>query len=366
MSIENDIFIIFSDIIINAGIAHGFLIAIMFRTRKNQQARFLLSFLLIVLSLVIFRIHYLTQFLFDKLGSSFFLAGPFMFLLGPFLFLYLRSIVLPKTTVSRKDLIHFVVFAVFLVLVIPIYLYGKEGAYSIFLQRIVGSPWIFLVLQFGYYLIQARRLLRVHKKNIVEKFSNVEGMDVSWLSLIIWVFGLILFFITIATPLLIHGIDFPSYNKASAIFFSLILFFIAYKGIKQRIPLEITISNETDQEVTDRETILRLKEKLLTYMEANKPFLNPELTLIDLAKQIAISRNQLSQVINTGVGDNFYNFINKFRVEEVKELIKKDTGKQFTILSLANDAGFNSKSSFNNIFKKMTGLTPSEYRDGQS
>ena len=189
-------------------------------------------------------------------------------------------------------------------------------------------------------------------------------MDVSWLNLIIWVFILILFFITVATPWLIHGVDVASYYKTSAIFFSMILFFIAYKGFQQRIPLE-SIASENDQNVSDGDTILRLMEKLLSHMEANKPFLNPELTLTDLAKQLTISRNQLSQVINTGVGDNFYNFINKFRVEEVKELIKKDAGKQYTILSLANDAGFNSKSSFNNIFKKMTGLTPSEYRDGQ-
>ena len=288
-----------------------------------------------------------------------------MFLLGPFLFLYLRSIVLPETTVNRKDLIHFVVLAVYLVLVIPIYLYGKEGAYSIFLQQIVGSPWIFLVLQFGYYLVQARRLLRMHQKNIIEKFSNVEGMDVSWLNIIIWIFGLILIFITIAAPSLIHGFSFSTYNTTSAIFFSLICFFIAYKGIQQKIPLESIVINENEQDVSNVDSMLQLKEQLIAHMEANKPFLNPELTLIDLAKQLAISRNQLSQVINTGVGHNFYNFINKFRVEEVKELIKKDAAKQYTILSLANDAGFNSKSSFNNIFKKMTGLTPSEYRKRQ-
>lgn len=356
---------IFSNIIINAGIANGFIITLLYSGSKNRHSHFLLSLLLIDLSLIVFRLHYLIEYLFLKIGTPFFLTGPFMFLLGPFLYFYLRSVVIPEAKITIKDLKHFVLLAVYLILAIPLYIYGKDSPYAHSLQRFIGSPWIFLILQFGYYLIQANRLIGVHKKNIVEKFSNVEGMDVSWLKLIIWIFGLIFIFITIAAPWLIHGIDFATYKITSSIFYSLILFFIAYKGLQQRVPLDTIKHSANDQDVADKETIDRLKEKLLAHMEANKPFLNPELSLTDLAKQVTISRNQLSQVINSGVGDNFYNFINKFRVEEVKKLINSDFSKQYTIMSLANDAGFNSKSSFNNIFKKITGLTPSEYRDEQ-
>ena len=109
-----------------------------------------------------------------------------------------------------------------------------------------------------------------------------------------------------------------------------------------------------------------MKGKLLTYMRESKPYLNPELTLVDLARQTDIGRNQLSQVINAGIGDNFYHLINQYRIEEVKRLIDADTKKQYTLLALANDAGFRSKSSFNHIFKKETGLTPSQYRNGHS
>lgn len=357
------VFEIFHEIIINAAIAHGFLIAILLRGGKNKNSYFLLSLLLIDLSLVVFRVHYLMYDFFEVLGRQFFLTGPFLLLLGPFLFFYLRSIVLPETTITKKDLRHFVLFAVHLCLIVSIYFAGKDGAYSHFLQSVVGSPWVFLVLQFGYYLVQTNRLVRLHQKNIVDKFSNVEGMDASWLKLIVWIFAIILIFITVAVPSLIHGIGFSTYKITSAIFYSLILFFIAYKGIRQRVPNETLPTNETNT-VADDETIQKLKDKLLAHIEQNKPFLNPELTLTDLAKQLEIGRNQLSQVINIGVGDNFYNFINKFRVDEVKQLIKEDPNRQYKIMSLANDAGFNSKSSFNSIFKKITGLTPSEYRDG--
>lgn len=251
-----------------------------------------------------------------------------------------------------------------MILFLSVLIAGKESDYANLVKAVIGSPWLFLVLQFGYYLVQTNKLVKVHQKNIVEKYSNVEDMDASWLKLIVWIFAIILVFIMVAVPSLIHGIGFTTYKTTSAIFYSLILFFIAYKGLKQRVYIETEVVPEGNG-INGDESIQQLKEKVLNHIETNKPYLNPELTLIDLAKQLDISRNQLSHVINIGVGDNFYNLINTYRVEEVKKLIEEDSVKQFKIMSLANEAGFNSKSSFNSIFKKMTGLTPSEYRDGQ-
>jgi len=352
-------------IIINAGIAQGFLITFFYKDQKRSIAHFLLSLVAIDLSLIVFRIHYLNLIIYEMLGPIFLPSGPFKFLLGPLLFFYLRNIVFPDSTITKKDSIHFALFALFFVLSIPVYFQGTEGQYFIYLQRLIGSPWVFLVIQSGYYLYQSRRLLRMHKKNIVEKFSNVEGMDVSWLNLIFWIFILIFVFTTIATPWLLHSIRFSNFNTISSIFFSLILFFIVYKGIRQKIPIESLVVSDNEPKISTSDMILRLKEKLLAYMSSDKPYLDPNLTLTQLAKQLTISRNQLSEVINTGVGDNFYNFINKYRIDEVKQLIRNDSKKRFKIISLAYEAGFNSKSSFNNIFKKMMGLTPSAYRDGQ-
>ena len=356
---------ILSEIIINAGIAHGFIIAILFNRNNKHQSFILLSLLLIDLSLIIFRIHYLSPYLWEQFGSPFIGSGPFIFLLGPLLFFYFRSIVMPQAVIDRKDLVHLILFIAYLVLIIPHYILGNDSTYSLYLRRFMGSPWIFLILQFGYYLIKARRLVNLHKANIQEKFSNVDRMDVSWLNIIIWIFTLIFLFITIATPWLIHGLNLSSYYTTSAIFFSLVLFFIAFRGIQQKLPFDTNAAIDVEPNFSVNDNLQPLKEKLLIHMETSKPFLDAELTLIDLAKQLALSRNQLSLVINNGVGDNFYNFINKFRVEEVKELIRNDSDKQYTIIALAQDAGFNSKSSFNSIFKKLTGLTPSQYRDGQ-
>ena len=98
-------------------------------------------------------------------------------------------------------------------------------------------------------------------------------------------------------------------------------------------------------------------------MVIEKPYLDRELTIYNLSEQLKISRHILSEVINVHMGMNFYNLVNEYRVNEVKERMKGEDMKHLTILAIAFDSGFNSKSSFNTIFKEKTGQTPSEYLD---
>jgi AraC-like DNA-binding protein len=97
-------------------------------------------------------------------------------------------------------------------------------------------------------------------------------------------------------------------------------------------------------------------------MDTKKPFFDPELSLPALARIAEMPRNSLSQIINDQFGSNFYDFINKYRVEEMKKLLADPQKQARTILSLAFDAGFNSKPAFNTIFKRFTGLTPTQYK----
>ncbi len=103
-------------------------------------------------------------------------------------------------------------------------------------------------------------------------------------------------------------------------------------------------------------------QKLIQLMEVEKIFTQNKLTLGELAEMIPISSHNLSEVINTKTGMNFFDFINKYRIEEVKKEIVKRENNNFTILAIAMDAGFYSKSSFNTLFKKYENTTPSEYR----
>ncbi len=100
----------------------------------------------------------------------------------------------------------------------------------------------------------------------------------------------------------------------------------------------------------------------MMYLGADKPFLNGDLTLHDLAKELAIPKHYITQVINERMGKNFYSLINEFRVEEVKRRLRDKDSKNFTLLSVGYDCGFNTKSSFYNSFKKIAGVTPAQYR----
>jgi AraC-like DNA-binding protein len=229
---------------------------------------------------------------------------------------------------------------------------------------VIGIPWILLICQLIYYLILINKVVRDHQESILQGYSNLDGLEVDWLKQITWIILAILVFVLIISPSIVHGLSIDRYNTFSGLFFSFILFYIAFKGFQQRIP-EDTQSIVINQDALDDNHINILMERLINHMRENKPYLDPELTLIGLASQINMSRNQLSKVINAGAGNNFYHFVNSFRIEEVKELINSDKAKVYTILALARDAGFKSKSTFNSIFKKMTGMTPSEYRKRQ-
>ena len=111
-----------------------------------------------------------------------------------------------------------------------------------------------------------------------------------------------------------------------------------------------------------KEKAKKLYADLCYHMEVHKPFMDPDLTLTELAKQTALSQNQLSQIINQFAQKNFYAFVNAYRLEEVSEMLKDTSKNNISILGLAYDAGFKSKSVFNSLFKKQFGLTPSQYK----
>ncbi|GAB1474899.1 hypothetical protein MASR2M69_23400 [Bacteroidota bacterium] len=103
-------------------------------------------------------------------------------------------------------------------------------------------------------------------------------------------------------------------------------------------------------------------EKLLNAMVSNKLFTNPTLSLQNLSDMLSIPPHHITQTLNEFVKQNFYDFVNSYRVNEFKKRVDQGDSERFSLLGIALDCGFNSKSSFNRIFKNTTGFTPSEYR----
>jgi AraC-like DNA-binding protein len=112
----------------------------------------------------------------------------------------------------------------------------------------------------------------------------------------------------------------------------------------------------------DEDTAEEHKRGLLDYMDREKPFRDENLRLADLAGNLEIPAYVLSQLINDRLGVNFFDFINKYRVEEAQSLLKREESDRFTLVAIAGEAGFNSKASFNRAFNKHAGMSPSRYR----
>jgi AraC-like DNA-binding protein len=186
--------------------------------------------------------------------------------------------------------------------------------------------------------------------------------------------GYVVMFIFGGIDILVGFMPFDPY-EISFIGLTLLTFLFGVFGFQQPAIFEevvrFPVSESDSQEENDtkkyqrsglkNEDVADYVNKIRKYMIIEKPYLNRELSIYDLSDQLKIPRHILSELINEHMGMNFYHLVNDYRVNEVKERLKTEDLKQLTILALAFDSGFNSKSSFNTIFKEKTGQTPSEY-----
>lgn len=211
--------------------------------------------------------------------------------------------------------------------------------------------------------------IRKHQKKIQQFSANTEEINLNWLEYII----LVLFIVSIVY--VVYNLFYNSYslNLFINLIFLSVIYFVAYYSLKQReiYPVEekqreelITIEAETEEikkKLISDDELNRIKTELEKIMQAQKPYLDSELNLIKLSELLAVSTHHLSYVINTGFQKNFFQYINEFRIDHARKLLKEK--QKLSILGIAYESGFNSKTSFNTTFKKLTNQTPSEFKN---
>jgi AraC-like DNA-binding protein len=234
----------------------------------------------------------------------------------------------------------------------------------------------FILLQVILYTFLSYFLIQSHQKKIQTFASNTIEIDLSWLEYIITSI------LILSAVVVLYNIVFDSLQLNVFInsFFLVIILFIAYNTLKQKeiYPLDESLRNEliliNDEELSgglkrkiipDGE-LAKFKTQLNNLMAIEKPYLDSELNLLKLAELINMTPHQLSYIINMGFNENFFRFINTYRVEKAKELLIMEEMNNLSILGIAFESGFNSKTSFNTTFKKITGQTPSEFKKGRS
>lgn len=358
--------------IFSIGAAQGVLLFfVLIRKTENHLANKFLALVMLIFALDLFggvlflsgNIHHMPWFM--ALNNSF----PYLY--GPLIFLYTIFLIHKREQVKWFDYLHFLPF-IFIQIYAVFFFYFEDPVYQLsMLDFEIAQPLAIQIIgglipvSGIIYMIYTTKESIVYNRKIKNSFSNIEDIDVSWLqhtvigTIIIWTVVVLAYFVGFA-----YGQELQA-NMLIYISLSIFLYTLAFKSYKQP---EIKSFEKKETSVyknsglSDEKAEEYLK-KLKTLIQEEKTYLDPKLNLGELAKKVEFSSHNLSEVINRKLDQNFYDFINSYRVEEVKRLMKNDKESTFSILAHGYDAGFTSKSSFYTSFKKFTGQTPAKYRD---
>ena len=349
---------------------------IVLSSSKDISNRFLILFLILNSLLLLVGYIYKNEYLSrnDYPLFFFFIRSTFL-ILGPLVYLYTRSKCFNNFNFRKSDWSHFIsFFAIFIFFVAEYYIRingvaqnsnTSVDAYTFFGFQIF---WSFFLVQLLIYIILSYRILLQYRTSLKTISSYTENIDFSWLRLLLTVYLFHWFFDALQPILYLSNVTNTDYYSIAGIFSTLTLLvfttFVVVNGLKQS-SLFSRIEDKpkyADSPLTEAESKKYLTE-LIEFVETSKPFLDPKLKLTDLSKTLSLPEKQISQLLNQKLGKNFFDFINGYRIDEVKDKLSKNgNGNSKTVLEIAFMAGFNSKTAFNRSFKKFTGKTPSEYK----
>ena len=301
---------------------------------------------------------------------------PIIFIFGPLLYFYVSSLTIEDFKLKLNHIWHLIPLAL-----ISIHRSTIDAVSVSSSTNIAENPafifnkiyFILLIISTFIYWIFSVKLILIHRKNIPFYFSNYTSKNtLNWLVFVVLIFLLFfvaqLFVSSIEKVFDTNLIKFPILFTNLTIFTFIMVFFginqsVIYNSKKQnreRI-IDISVPKYTNSALNKKQ-IEELNITVFSYLKSKKPFLNPEYSLQMMADDLSISRQKLSQTFNIGKQKNFYKIINEFRIEEVKQMLNNPDFNHFSVLGIAFECGFNSKTSFNRIFKEETGFTPSTYK----
>lgn len=371
---------------LNAGLGIGILMLLLlfFKKSKKQNDYLFLSWISVVLLQIAF--YLITIYHFELTMHWAILAFGLPLLGAPLLFLYIHSLTSQMFSLKTM-LIHLSIYPIYVVLFFVFQettgteIKALNGFLSFSQNPNIWTQYYAIPLAISglLYFFWDLALLRKHKRTIVNLFSFDEQINLRWLNYVVYSY-LILF--VLASFLIFSSIHFHLFAMENAfasvgILLSLTLLAFGFYGSRQT-SVFANIEGHIYKSKTDtpkasysksglsQNKIEDLANRLSQLMEEQKPYLNEDLNLNTLAEQCDIQTTQLSQVINQQCQMNFYDFVNQYRVEEAKKRLLSLDFDHLTVLGIAFDCGFKSKSSFNRYFKKYTGFSPSEFKKKQA
>lgn len=348
------------------------------RKGKKRSNRLLALFLLfnavVAFETLIFWSEILNGYIASTSPNLFFLFGFLLFLEGPVLYWYTQSLIYRDFALQRTSLLHLLP-----ALFYPVYMYavyyrfdtGDKYAMVIDQPMLSSNPyfeilfWLQKLSLIIYGVLCLYQLLqyRMHLKN---NYSSIEKIDFGWLGLLIGGF-LTTWLWILLTQITADTIFSPSVSDSMGIIGNyltfimintLVFYSLAHSDVFEGVSFKPS-GRRSDSSEPPAPKYIDLLENV---MSTEKPYLEHDITLEQLAERVKISPRLLSVIINRHFRQNFFEFINRYRVERAKELLVAEEFRDYTILDVMAEAGFNSKSASNRFFKKFVDMTPTEYR----
>lgn len=382
-------------VVILLGAVQGlFLTVALLGKRRNRTANRLLAAAMFAFSIGMATSVYHSAGLEQRFPHFFGWGYPLPFLYGPLIYLYAVAAADRNHRLTRRDALHFVPFVVVFLLGMHVYLMGAADKLAWYQRLLSGDVplWIQVTDPLKYisgivYVTATILFLRRHRRRVMDSYSSTERVNLRWL---LWmggsaaaIWGLAIGIevgestgvltnapgddiIALAVALFVYGIGYMGLRQPEVFRFET----AEYPVVRAPAPPAPAAppgppsdaATPYERSGLSAAEARRLKERLLALMDAERPWKDSELTLADLAERLDTTPHKLSEVLNTEIGETFYDFVNGYRVREVQRRIAAGEAARLKILSLALDAGFASKSTFNQVFKKHTSQTPSDFR----
>lgn len=350
---------------------------------KENRARFGLGIFMLTAMVV-----YFSHAVFFKHDYTFYFKIDGLYMLAdlsvyPMYYLYIRLLT-KDITFKKEYLYHFIPAILLAVLFEALNLFASPAIREAYLQEVLlHNRWpvsmshsllqpiafVYVVsravfgLQSLIYLLLGIFLIRKYNKRIANFYSNVQGRRLAWLEMLT-----ITLILTAVASFLVNMLGRHFFEKHHlllfpSLIFSILLFVIGFLGSRQNQTIVNVVLDENEEDIVygDPDNQRLLKEKLLTLMEKEKPFLQPQLRITDLSLRLFTNRTYLSNLINTEFSMNFSDFVNRYRVQHAKALMDKDSTLSYSLNYFSEVSGFGSVSSFIRAFKQFEGTTAGSY-----
>lgn len=348
-------------------VVNGFVFAFLLLEKKeNRFANRFLSITLICMCLT-FTPYMLDPSIWDQYRWLAWMPFSLSYWIGPAFYFYVRTLTNAGFRFNKKHLWHFS----------PIVLNYIHSIYhGIFPGNITPWHWFHFVAELFeslaiisilIYMVVSFRWIRKYQQQLLDNVSSISKIDLQWVkkAIVVIIVSFVLIFIFLCVSSGISGMVFfhqwNEYRVTILLLYACTLYWLSIHGYRQSQTIKISKPKDFLVDLPDSESS-KIIGQLNNAMLSEKLFRNPELNLQSLSKLVGVSERSISEVLNGHLNKNFYQFVNEYRVKDVQEKLMDPNNSNLKILSLAFDAGFNSKATFNRLFKGYTGLTPKEFK----